>query len=143
MSTRFPTRFALCFSIGASLLLSACQQPQSVVRLAPTNTVVPTIQVVATVAPSATNTRLPDTPTAAPTAVPSDTATARPADTATAPATATTKPTVVPTNTAAPTVAPTAAHKATARPTLPRQPTATKAPVVAASQRQRSSSLRR
>jgi hypothetical protein len=129
MPTRFRTRFALCFSIGASLLLSACQPAASVAQLAPANTAVPTVQIVATVAPSATNTRVPDTPTT----VPSSTATTRPADTATTPPTATTKPTVAPTNTVPPTVAPTATRKATARPTLPPQPTATKAPVVAAS----------
>ena len=129
MHTSFRTRFALCFAVGASLLLSACQPAQ----VAPANTPVPVVQVVATVAPSATNTRVPDTPTTAPTAVPSSTATARPTDTATVPPTATTKPTLAPTNTAQPTVAPTATRKPTARPTLPPAPTATNAPVVAAS----------
>jgi hypothetical protein len=127
MGIRFHTRFALFFSIGVSLLLGACQPAASVAQLAPTNTAAPAVQVAATVAPSATNTRVPDTPTTAPSA------TTKPTDTATAPPTATTTATVAPTNTAPPTVAPTATRKPTARPTLPPAPTATKAPVVAAS----------
>jgi hypothetical protein len=120
-------RFALCFSVGLGLLLTACQPAASVAQVVPTNTVAPTIQVAASVAPSATNTRVPDTPTA----VPSNTATARPTDTATTPPTATTSPTVAPTQTAAPT----ATKKPTARPTARPQPTnppqPTSPPVVA------------
>jgi hypothetical protein len=126
MSNRFRTRFVLCITIGATLLLSACQPAASVAQVVPTATLAPpTAQVVATVAPSATNTRVPDTPTTAPTATTKPTNTA----TATTPPTATTKPT----DTATATVAPTATRKPTARPTFPPQPTATKAPVVAAS----------
>ena len=113
-------RFTFCFSIAVGLLLTACQPAASVAQVVPTNTLAPTIQVVASVAPSATNTRLPDTPTA----VPSATATARPTDTATTPPTATASPTVAPTQTAAPT----ATKKPTARPTARPQPTATNPP---------------
>jgi len=129
MRTRFRTRFALCLTVGVSLLLSACQ-PAPAATVTPANTAVPTIAVVASVAPSATHTAVPDTPTAVP-----PTATTKPTDVPTAtavPPTATTRPTDVPTATAVPpTAVPT--HKPTARPTLPPQPTATKAPVVAAS----------
>jgi|SRR5579859_612283 len=131
MRNYFHTRFAFFLAVGASLLLSACQPAASVAQVAvPTDTLAPpTVQVVASLAPSATNTRVPDTPTTAPTATTKPTNTA----TATTPPTATSSPTVAPTNTTAPTVAPTATRKPTPRPTLPPAPTATKAPVVAAS----------
>jgi hypothetical protein len=130
MPVSLHTRFVLCCVVGASLLLSACQPsaaatqvtaPTQVAQTAPT-------QVVALVAPAATNTRVPDTPTS----VPSSTATTKPTDTPTATwtATATASPTTAPTQT----LAPTATKRPTARPTVAQiLPTATKPPVAAAS----------
>ena len=117
-------RFALCFSVGMGLLLTACQPAASVAQVVPTNTAAPAIQVAASAAPSATNTRVPATPTA----VPSDTATARPTDTATTPPTATASPTAAPTQTVAPTATKKPTARPTARPTVPPQPTATNPP---------------
>jgi hypothetical protein len=126
MPVRIRTRFVLYCALGASLLLSACQPaaaPTPVAHVAPTEV---TVAVVASRAPSPTNTRVPDTPTAVPntpTAAPSNTPTTAPTATATA------SPTAAPTQTTAPTVAPTATKKPTARPTV--KPAATLPPATA------------
>lgn len=123
MSTSSRTKIVRFLYVAVGLLLAACQPAAPVAQVfptavppaqvIPTDTPVAIVQVAATPVPSATNTRVPDTPTAVPTSTNTPTA---------IPPTATASPTVAPTNT--PTaVPPTPTARPTVRPTARPQPT--------------------